>query len=353
MIPTPEGQMAGDSNSSRVDDEGRFGDSANAPSADSGQEHPNAIRAEISDTRDRMSTTLDAIGERLNPHHVKEQVTEQVKESIDHVKDSIRGATIGRVEDMAHQAADRVNETKRGIVDMVRENPIPAAMVGIGLGWMMLNSGSSDSNDVSQRYASADRSLRNRSMQQGSGRGYGGSSYGGSYASGSGSSGYADSHGSRGQGGSGSGSSGFDSDVSGMTDSIRDKASDIGGSVKNAAGDMTDSVKGAAGDLADRAQDVAGSVAQGTRVGARKVEDAFHDNPLLTGAVTLALGLAAGLAAPRTHTEVQLMGDARDQFGDRMRHVAQDTKHKAENVAERVIDETKNAVKQEGMPSKQ
>ncbi len=348
MTPTTEGHTAGDSSSSQTDNESRFEDSANASSTDSGQEDPNAIRAEISDTRDRMSTTLDAIGERLNPHHVKEQVTEQVKESIDQVKDSIRGATIGRVEDMAHQAADRMSETKRGVVDMVRDNPIPAAMVGIGLGWMMLNGGSSDSNDVTQRYASADRSLRNRSMQQGSGRGYGGNSYGDSYAGGSGGSGYGDSYGSRGQGGSGSGSS-----DTGMADSIRDKASDIGGSVKNAAGDMTDSVKGAAGDLADRAQDVAGSVAQGTRVGARKVEDAFYENPLLTGAVTLALGLAAGLAAPRTHTEVQLMGDARDQFGDRMRHVAQDTKHKAEHVAERVMDETKNAVKQEGMPAKQ
>lgn len=328
-----------------MDDESRFGDSESDSTSDSGQDDPNAIRADISDTRDRMSNTLDAIGERLNPQHVKEQVTEQVKDSIGQVKDSIREATIGRVEDMAHQAADRVNETKRGVVDAIRDNPIPAAMVGLGLGWMMLNS-RSDSNDVTQRYASADRSLRNRNMQ-GSGGGYGASSY----ASGSGSSlygdSYGDSYGSRGQG-----SSGYGSEGTGMADTLREKASDIGGSVKGAAGDMTDTVKGAAGDLADRAQDVAGSVAQGTRVGARKVEDAFYENPLLTGAVTLALGLAAGLAAPRTHPEVALMGDARDQFGDRMRQVAQDTKQKAEHVAERVIDETKTAVREEGSTAK-
>lgn len=336
-----------------MDDESRFGDSASDSTSDStsdsGQDDPNAIRAEISDTRDRMSNTLDAIGERLNPQHVKEQVTEQVKDSIGQVKDSIREATIGRVEDMAHQAADRVNETKRGVVDAIRDNPIPAAMVGLGLGWMMLNS-RSDSNDVTQRYASADRSLRNRNMQ-GSGSGYAANSYGNSYASGSGSSlygdSYGDSYGSRGQG-----SSGYGSEGTGMADTLREKASDIGGTVKGAAGDMTDTVKGAAGDLADRAQDVAGSVAQGTRVGARKVEDAFYENPLLTGAVTLALGLAAGLAAPRTHPEVALMGDARDQFGDRMRQVAQDTKHKAEHVAERVIDETKTAVREEGSTAK-
>ena len=85
-----------------------------------------AIRAEIRDTRERMGDTIEEIGERLNPRHLKEQV-----------KHDIREATIGRVENMAQSAADRVSQTRRTIADAVRENPIPAAMIGIGLGWLI------------------------------------------------------------------------------------------------------------------------------------------------------------------------------------------------------------------------
>ncbi|MGI8509705.1 MAG: DUF3618 domain-containing protein [Gemmatimonadaceae bacterium] len=287
------------------------------------QDDPNAIRADISETRDRMSDTLDEIGERLNPHRVTEQV-----------KDSIREATIGRVENMAQQAADRVSETKRGIMNTIEENPIPAAMVGLGLGWMMWNSRSNSSNSSVSQYAAGDRNLTGSSRQSSnrgySERGYGTSSYGGY----------------------GAGTSHAGNDDSGVVDTLRDKASDLGGAARDAAGNLGDTVKGAAGNLTDRAQNVAGTVAQGTRAGTRRVEDAFYDNPLLTGAVTLALGLAAGLAAPRTHPEVALMGDARDEFGDRMRGVVQDTKHKAEHIAERVVDETKNAAHQEGLTAR-
>src|SRR5688572_17165256 len=84
------------------------------------------LRADIRETRERMSETLDELSERLHPTRLKNQV-----------KENIREATVGRVENMARNARDRVNETGHGIVDKIRENPIPAAMVGIGLGWLL------------------------------------------------------------------------------------------------------------------------------------------------------------------------------------------------------------------------
>ena len=74
------------------------------------------IRAEIAETRERLGDTIEEIGERLNPRNIKEQV-----------KENIRDATIGRVENMAHSAVDRVNDTRRNITDTIKENPIPAA----------------------------------------------------------------------------------------------------------------------------------------------------------------------------------------------------------------------------------
>lgn len=279
------------------------------PDSESGEDDPGAIRAGIAETRDRMSNTLDEIGERLNPHRVTEQV-----------KDSIREATIGRVENMAQQAADRVGDAKRGVVDTIRDNPIPSAMVALGLGWMMWN-GRSDSRSAASQYAG--------------GRNPGGRALGSSRISG----GYGErGYSTAGYGGYAGSPADIDTDDSSVVDSIRDKASALGSTVKDTAGG-----------LADRAQDAASSVADTTRTSARRVEDTFYDNPLLTGAVTLALGLAAGMAAPRTHPETVLMGDARDQAEDRVRGLVQDTKQKAEHVAERVVNETKHAAHDEGL----
>ena len=93
------------------------------------------LRAEIRETRERMGDSLEQLGERLNPGNIK-----------DRVKQDIRDATIGKVENMAHSAADQLDEARqtigdaqRTVVDVVRDNPIPAAMVGIGLGWIAYN----------------------------------------------------------------------------------------------------------------------------------------------------------------------------------------------------------------------
>lgn len=83
------------------------------------------IRAEIEETRTQMGDTLDEIGERIRPSHIKQQIGQ-----------GIHDATVGRVEDAARQAADRVSGAGHRLVDVVRDNPIPAAMVGIGLGWL-------------------------------------------------------------------------------------------------------------------------------------------------------------------------------------------------------------------------
>ena len=85
-----------------------------------------ALRAEIRETRSRLSETLDELGERLNPEHVKHEITTRVK-------DGIRGATIGRVQQMARHTADRMHDTRTSLMDAVRENPVPAGLVGVGL----------------------------------------------------------------------------------------------------------------------------------------------------------------------------------------------------------------------------
>lgn len=104
------------------------------------EDDPGAIRAEISETRERISQDLDEIGERLNPHNVKADI-----------KDGIREATIGRVEEMARQAGERLSGAGSGIVQTIRDNPLPAAVAGIGLLWLFTNRDRNSSQQMAGR----------------------------------------------------------------------------------------------------------------------------------------------------------------------------------------------------------
>ena len=302
--------------------------SADAVRGDETPSDPAVIRAEIRDTRDRVGDTLEQIAERLNPTNLKEQVKEQVKESVrgaaDHVRDnireSIRGSTIGRVGYMAQHAAGRVSESGTSIADTIRSNPIPAAMIGIGLGWLLING--RRQSGARAGYDTYDSTLTGTRPAYGAaGRVYG-DTYGGTYAG-------ADYGG---QYGSASYAGGEDE---GALDRAREKAGELGRDVRDTASQLADRAQGVAGAVSDRAHDVASTVAEQTRRQAGRVENYFYESPLAVGVATLALGLAAGLSAPATRRESELMGDARDRLFD-----------KARDVAERVISEAKPVVSQ-------
>jgi gas vesicle protein len=259
-----------------------------------------AIRQEIELTRQRISRDLDQIGERLNPQYVKQQV-----------KDNIRDATIGRVEDMAKGAADRVNEARRGIVETVKENPLPAALAAIGIGWLYINSRKQSSG--------MDGSGNSRSERQWSDGGYGSLSAYSPPASGFGA------------------RSGFEQgeEDRGAIDRVKEKAGAVGENIKDAGHTIREKV----GEVSGSAQDAAHRVMEMEKRQARRLEDMFFENPLAMGAATIALGMAVGLAAPRTHAETKLVGDVRDKVVDRVSEKASETADKAQHAMERALDE--------------
>ena len=95
--------------------------------AEAESESPEQIREQIEHTRGDMGETIDAIQDRLNPDRLKE-----------HVKETVREATIGRAEQMVGDVTDTARQTGYGILDRIRDNPVPAAMVGLGVGWLLM-----------------------------------------------------------------------------------------------------------------------------------------------------------------------------------------------------------------------
>jgi hypothetical protein len=250
-----------------------------------------AIRDDIERTRAEMSETIDAIQERLSPANIKDQVVEQVREQVEVAKDTVREATIGKVENMMQSAGNTVSDARRSVVDAVKQNPIPAALVGIGIGWMI----------VSGR----------RSSSRGNGRhvGYGAP-----------------------RGGM-TGDAALRSYGSGSIPYKNQRA-------KPARGGQGRGAASGAADFADSAREFAERWAGQAQSGAQAVGDRFQEtlreSPLMIGATALAVGAAVGFAIPQTRKENELMGEARDGLVETAGEVARDAMRQVEGAADRL-----------------
>jgi len=242
------------------------------------------IRAEIARTRGEMSATIDALQYKLQPERIKRQMRARVK-----------GATIGKAEEML----GTTREAGSGMLDRIRQNPIPAAMVAIGLGWLMT------------RQPERDRGYYDYDDYDG---GYGADEY----------------------------------DRYGAPD-VREKVRDRAGEVRDRAGEIRDRVGERASEMRDqmdqRTTELRSRATHQAQRARGTLEQMMDDNPLGLGAIALAAGAAIGLAAPSTSRENELMGDARDSLMDRAQSSAQEAVTKAKqvagNVAEDVREETR------------
>jgi gas vesicle protein len=326
--------------------------------ADAGDDETQVIRANIEQTRAEMSETIDAIQERLSPSHLKEQaqeqfqdikdqVREQVREQFHEAKQIVRDATIGRVENMVQQASDTVNDTRYTIGDTIRQNPIPAALVGIGLGWLFMNR----SSNKPVRYSGRGGVRGSQAYDDRGGYGYTSRTYDNGVR-------YDDRryyddaryYDQRGAGSPGMIQQGRET-VGNVASSVTGTASNVASNVADTASNVASNVTETASNLANRAQETASNVVDQAQYQAQRVEDRFqqslHSNPLAVGAIAIALGTAVGLALPQTERENQLMGEARDNLIDKAQEVASDTMEKVQRVATDVADETKQTVKEQ------
>jgi hypothetical protein len=324
-----------------------------------GEREAAQIRQNIAQTRTEMSGTIEELHGKLNPTVLKEQAVEQfhdakekvlaemleaketlkaeIKAELAEAKHAMREATIGKVEHMVHNTKDTVKDTGASLLDMVKQNPIPVAMVGVGLAWLVMN-GRSGGRTGSR--------LRGSMYQRGgdlSQRMYGGQ---GLY--------------SQPQGGGAYGSG--DQELYSGAEEDRIGNRDVAYGEENTLGTATQAVQRRAGKVAEQSSQLArraqASISQvtkaaGTRVttlahsvqeqGRRlegRVEQAFHENPLLVGAGALAAGTLIGLAIPITRREDTWMGKTRDGLIEKAGTAAKGALDKVQEAAKRVGEES-------------
>jgi hypothetical protein len=279
------------------------------------------IRASIEQTRVEMSETIDELQERLNPTHLKEQLREQVREQYEHAKETVREATLGKVENMVERVSDTVYETRRTVVDTISANPIPSALVGIGLAWLWMSARNGSS------------AARGRSSSYDYGYGYQGQ--GDRYDEELGVAAYDQSD-------IGTGSSTAAS-ARNLTRKAGEAVSNAAGRVQETASNLAARTKETVSGVAGQAQAKAAQWGQQAQRQAQRVEQRFEstmqENPLAIGALAVALGAAIGLAVPVTRRENELMGQARDRLLDKAQTVAHDTIEQVQQVAQKATGE--------------
>lgn len=218
---------------------------------------PEQIQADIQRTRSDLDRTLTRLERRLEPRRLMDQ-------GVDYLRDN--GA----------------REYLSNLGRAAKEQPLPLALVGVGLAWMMMTNGRPRSSDFDGRRLGAD--LREPV-------------------------------------------SGASWDADEGPNALKARASELGSKVSGAASDLASQTRDAAhrasqglSDAADVARARATQVSEAARRSAEKVRTGYdqivNEQPLALGAIGLAIGAVLAAAAPRTRQEDELMGASSDRLLD-------------------------------------
>jgi hypothetical protein len=255
-------------------------------------EEADQIRAEIKDTRADMSQTINEIQERLSPENLMAQAKETVREATIGKVERVM-ETIGEMTEPAREAMGRagttIKEAGTSVGNSIWKNPLPIALIGLGVGMLWMKSRRGNGYDYSRS-----STLRPRPQTLSSGGQVGQTQYAGM----------------------GTGASTLNQ-------------------VKESAGDLANRSTEALSNLGSRAKDGANAV--GSRFG-----QVLRNNPLAVGAVAMAAGTAVGLALPSTQIENEYIGETSERLVDKAQEVARDALDKVQDTAKQMTGQENN-----------
>lgn len=290
-----------------------------------GSKSADEVEREVKASRAEVEQTLDEIQQRLSPGQLFDQAVNYMRGS---------GG----------------NEFLQNLGATVRDNPVPVVLMGTGLAWLMLSS-----------------------RRSGTGREYEGDYLGdyaeGQYGAGDYPAGYYPASDYRREYDEGGdlGDSPLDDvqrarrtaqdrgegghDAPGLAESVAETARSWGAEAGATAQQWSAGARSAVADAGERARRLGADArerlgdtgaylrhgARGARARAgrygRRAQRGFFDmlqeQPLVLGAVGLAVGAAVGAALPTTETEDEWLGDARDQMKDRAARLTREQLDKA------------------------
>ena len=240
-----------------------------------GERRPEEIQAEIARTRGDMDATLTAIEQRLTPGQLVDQ-------GLDYLRHS-----------GARQYASNLGES-------VKNNPIPLALMGISMAWLMAT-GSRRPSHGYESHESSGPGMMQRASE-------------------------------------------------GMS-SAKDRLSQTTGSARARVGQMGQSARERVGQIGQTAR----SQMERVRSQAERVRTGYdsvvREQPLALGAIGFAIGALMAAGLPRTRQEDELMGEASDRLTERAKETGKEQLEKAKEVATEAKDKLMSEAKVQTRPS--
>ena len=338
------------------------------------------IRDDIRRTRAEMDQTVDRLAERLRPRHLIDDLIEVVRGKV--TGPGSPGAAASGGGSSSATAMDEAKHYGSAILGSLKNHPMPAALIGAGLAWLLFDQArdgsGGDSGGGVRHYGRAGRPglWRDEDLRE----------YSGSFVDARTGRPYDDSYGDeyrrtaeyqrRFGGGGGTGAASGGSGGPGMLEKAKDAVSGVGEKIADAAGSVKDSVAGAAGSVKDSVTGAAGSARDalsgaassaadmGRRAGGwsgsaydtsrrgmrqgydrsrQGFEQALNEYPLASAAAALAAGVLTGLLLPGTRAEDRVMGEQAQRLKDQAKDAGHDLldrgKEAASNTANAVAGE--------------
>jgi hypothetical protein len=136
-------------------------------------------------------------------------------------------------------------------------------------------------------------------------------------------------------------------------DSVGGVASDLADRVSQTANAATDTVRGGAGEAYEQtaraASQFAGSATDAFGTARANLANMFHDQPLLLGAVGLAIGAGIAASFPSTELEAEYLGETSDQLKDNAQEFASRQTDRAKTVAQNAVRAATEEARRQGL----
>jgi hypothetical protein len=241
--------------------------------------------------------------------------------TIDRAKDAA-GAVMDQAQETAEYAADRMQAAARTagdtagdvgstFVEMIRRNPVPAALAGASLAWLWINRPGPAGPMTAPYPFEGSRRQRDSMMYR--------------------------AQETAGQ----------------VVDQTQGAVAQVANQAQETVGQVANQAQQTVGQLTSQAQETVGQFTNQAQYQALRArygwEQMVRDNPLVVGLAAAALGALAGLPVPQTTQENRLMGRARDTLMERAQEAAQETFDKVQHVAEGVRETAQEEARNQGL----
>jgi gas vesicle protein len=110
-------------------------------------ENPDAIRADIETTRERLGTNVDAVADKVTPSNIVHRQTDKVKDAVSGAKEKIMGTAdhpSGSMHSATDTAGSAISDAGAAISDAphkaavkIQGNPLAAGLIAFGAGLLV------------------------------------------------------------------------------------------------------------------------------------------------------------------------------------------------------------------------